>query len=190
MTDTTEAAPTTQFTAMADSTAEDWGVIGTEHVKDWPRTAEVVLEMLRRLEGLQLGFATNQLVHSLQTAARAEAAGKDDEIVVAALCHDIGKFVTVFNHPAIAAAILKSYVRDEVYWMIQAHQDFQGLHYYEHFRKDPNARDQYRGEPWFDLAAWFADECDQNSFDPNGPTPPLEHFEPKLRKVFAAPKSF
>jgi predicted HD phosphohydrolase len=189
MTDTTEAAPTTQFTAMASSTAEEWGIIGTEHVKDWPRTAETVLEMLRRLGDLQLGFATTQLVHSLQTAARAEAAGKDDEVVVAALCHDIGKFVTVANHPAIAAEILKNYVREDVYWMIRAHQDFQGRHYYEHFKRDPNARDQYRDEPWYDLAEWFADECDQNSFDPEGPIPPLEHFEPLVRKVFAAPRS-
>jgi predicted HD phosphohydrolase len=189
MTDTTEAAPVTSFTAMADSTAEEWQIIGTEHVKDWPRVAETVLEMLRRLGDVQVGFATDQLVHSVQTAWRAEQAGKDDEIVVAALCHDIGKFVSVANHPMIAAEILKPYVREEVYWMIRAHQDFQGKHYYAHFSKDPNARDQYRDEPWFPLAAWFADECDQNSFDPNGPIPDLEHFEAKVRKVFAAPNS-
>jgi len=189
MTDTTDAPPTARFTAMATSTAEEWGIIGGEHVKDWPRTAETVLEMLRRLGDLQLGFATDQLVHCLQTAGRAEAAGKDDEVVVAALCHDIGKFVTVANHPAIAAEILKPYVREEVYWMIRAHQDFQGRHYYAHFNKDPAARDQYRGEPWYALAEWFADECDQNSFDPDGPIPELAHFEPLVRKVFAAPSS-
>jgi hypothetical protein len=69
------------------------------------------------------------------------------------------------------------------------HQDFQGKHYYAHFDKDPNARDQYDGEPYYDLAATFADEWDQTAFDPDGEYFPLEHFEPVVRKVFAAPRS-
>ena len=59
------------------------------------------------------GFAVDQLVHSLQTATRAEEAGADDEVVVASLCHDIGKAVSVPNHPRIAAEILRPYVRHE-----------------------------------------------------------------------------
>ena len=106
----------------------------------------------------------------LQTATLAERAGADDEVVVASLCHDIGKAISVPNHPRIAAEILKPYVRDEVYQMIRAHQDFQGRHYYDHFGGDPNARDKYGGEPWFDLAAQFADEWDQIAFDPDDPT--------------------
>src|SRR5207248_742426 len=125
------------FTRMDESTAEQWAVIGAEHVKDQPRTAEAVLDMLRSLESIVAGFATDQLVHCRQTATRAERAGADDEIVVAALCHDIGKAVSVPNHPAIAAAILRPYVRDEVYEMIRTHQDFQGRHYYAHMGKDP-----------------------------------------------------
>ena len=50
----------------------------------------------------------------LQTATRAERAGADDEMIVASLCHDIGKVVSVANHPGIAAEILKPYVRSEV----------------------------------------------------------------------------
>jgi predicted HD phosphohydrolase len=46
--------------------------------------------------------------------------------VFAALCHDVGKAISVPNHPAIAAEILKPYVRPEVYEMIRVHQDFQG----------------------------------------------------------------
>ena len=45
------------------------------------------------------GFAVDQLTHCLQTAALAEQAGADDELVVASLCHDIGKAVSVSNHP-------------------------------------------------------------------------------------------
>ena len=176
------------FTRMDESTAEQWAHIGQEHVKNWPKVADNVLGMLRSLEGIVEGFATNQLVHCLQTATRAEQDGADAEVVVASLCHDIGKAISVPNHPAIAAEILKPYVREEVYWMILAHQDFQGRHYYKHFGKDPDAREQYRGNEWFDLAERFADDWDQTSFDPDYPTKPLEHFEPLVRQVFAQPR--
>jgi predicted HD phosphohydrolase len=151
---------------------------------------ERVLALLRSLSEITDGFATDQLTHCLQTATRAERAGADPEVVVASLCHDIGKAISVPNHPAIAAEILKPYVRDEVYSMILAHQDFQGRHYYQHFGGDPDAREQYRGEPWFDLAARFADEWDQLSFDPDYDTEPLEHFEALVNEVFSKPHSF
>jgi len=176
------------FTRMDESTAEQWAVIGAETMKNQPRVAEQVLTMLGQLEGITDGFGTNQLVHALQTATLAEKAGADTEMVVASLCHDIGKLISVFNHPEIAAAILRPYVRDEVYLAIKAHQDFQGKHYYHHFGGDSNARDKYEGEEWFDLAALFADEWDQVAFDPDGEYFPLDHFEPMVREVFAAPR--
>ena len=40
----------------------------------------------------------------------------------------------------------------------------------------------------FELAAKFADEWDQKAFDPHYDTLPLEHFEARLREVFAKPK--
>ena len=104
---------------------------------------------------------------------------------MASLCHDVGKAVSVPNHPAIAAEILRPYVREDVYWMIRTHQDFQGRHYYGHFGKDPDARQQYRGEPWYGLAERFADEWDQIAFDPGYDTLPLEHFEPLVMETFA-----
>jgi hypothetical protein len=39
------------------------------------------------------------------------------------------------------------------------------------------------------LAQRFADEWDQRAFDPNYDTLPLEHFEEKVRRVFAKPRS-
>ena len=173
------------FTSMDVSTREEWLEIGRQTSANQPRVAERVLGMLRSLADIQDGFVTDQLTHSLQTATMAERAGADDEIVVAALCHDIGKAVSIANHPAIAAAILKPYVRPEVHFMIEAHQDFQGKHYYAHFGGNPDAREQYRDHPSFELAAQFADEWDQKAFDPGYDTLPLEHFEPKVREVFA-----
>ena len=177
----------TTFTRMDESTAEQWQTIIVETMEKQPRVADRVLEMLQSLAEITDGFAVDQLTHCLQTATRAEEAGADVELVVASLCHDIGKAVSVLNHPKIAAEILRPYVRDEVFFAIEAHQDFQGKHYYQYLNQNPDAREQYRGQPWFELAAQFADEWDQTSFDPDYPTQPLEHFEPMVREVFGRP---
>jgi predicted HD phosphohydrolase len=181
---------TQTFTRMDESTAEQWGQIGVESAKAQQQQGETVLQLLGMLSTIVSGFAVDQLTHCLQTATLAERAGADKEVVVASLCHDIGKVVSVPNHGGIAAEILKPYVRDDVYSMIKNHQDFQGRHYYHHFGGDPDARDQYKGEPWYDLAAQFADDWDQVAFDPDYDTLPLEHFAPLVREVFAHPHSF
>jgi predicted HD phosphohydrolase len=177
------------FTAMDVSTKEEWLRIGAETTANQSRVADRVLDLLRSLAVIDDGFVTDQLTHCLQTATLAERAGADDEVVVAALCHDIGKAISVPNHPAIAAAILKPYVRPEVHFMIEAHQDFQGRHYYAHFGMDPNAREKYRDNAAFELAERFADEWDQKAFDPSYDTLPLDHFEPLVRKMFAKPRA-
>lgn len=181
------AAPPT-FTRMDESTAEEWGVIVTETIAAQPLVADSVLAMLRSLADVTVGFAVDQLTHCLQTATLAERAGADDEWVVASLCHDIGKAVSVPNHPRIASEILRPYVREEVRWSIEVHQDFQGRHYFHHLGGDPNARDRHRGHESYDLAARFADEWDQLAFDPAYDTLPLEHFEDRVRDLFGRPR--
>jgi predicted HD phosphohydrolase len=175
------------FTRMDESTLDDWMAIGAATSANQSRVPEKILSLLADLADITDGFGTDQLTHCLQTAARAEADGYDDEVVVAALCHDIGKAISVPNHPAIAASILQPYVRKEVYEMIRVHQDFQGRHYYAHFGGDPDAREQHRDtltdEEWT-LAEAFADEWDQTSFDPDYPTPGLDHFADRVRAVF------
>ena len=174
------------FTRMDESTAAQWQDIVVETMEHQPRVADRVLGLLASLEEITDGFAVDQLVHSLQTATRAEEAGASTEVVVASLCHDIGKAVSVMNHPRIAAEILRPYVSDDTFHMILAHQDFQGRHYYEYLNQDPNARDQYVGQTWYALAEQFADDWDQTSFDPEYPTKPLSHFEPMVREVFGS----
>jgi predicted HD phosphohydrolase len=168
------------FTRMDEGTKDDWMAIGDALVEDQPRTADVVLTLLQSLDDVYHAFTVSQLTHCLQTATRAERAGADDEVVIAALCHDIGK--------AIAAAILKPYVRRPVYDMIRVHQDFQGRHYYAHFGADPEARERHREsldpETWA-LAERFADEWDQTAFDPDYDTLPLAHFEERVRSLFS-----
>jgi predicted HD phosphohydrolase len=179
------------FTRMDQSTAEEWAHIGNETAKNQGRVAEGVLALLRSLAEITNGFATDQLTHCLQTATRAERAGADPEVVLASLCHDVGKAISVPNHAPIAAEILRPYVRREVYDMIRVHQDFQGRHYYAYLGADPEAREQWRGQldaDTFALAERFADEWDQVAFDPAYDTLPLEHFEPLVREIFAQGK--
>ena len=186
----TQTTGTSTFTRMDESTAEQWGVIGTESIEAWGLVPDRVLAMLRSLADIRVGFAVDQLTHSLQTATRAERAGADDEVIVASLCHDIAKSISEPNHPAVAAALIKPFVRDDVAWMIQVHQDFQGKHYFQHFGKDPDAREQHSGHPAYELAERFADEWDQTSFDPDYDTLPLEHFEPLVREILGTPRAF
>jgi predicted HD phosphohydrolase len=176
------------FTRMDESTAEQWDVIVTETLTNQPRVAEQVLSMLGALTDITDGFAVDQLTHCLQTATRAEKDGAGTEMVVAALCHDVGKVISVPNHPRIAAEILRPYVDEDIRWVIEVHQDFQGRHYYGHLHMDPEARRQYEGDRRFSLAEQFADDWDQTSFDPDYPPVPLEHFEPLVREVFSRPQ--
>ena len=174
------------FTRMDESTAEEWAEIGRQTYANQPRVADSVLAMLRSLAAITDGFATDQLTHCLQTATLAEQAGADTETIVASLCHDVGKAISVSNHGSIAAEIVKPYVRPDLTWMLRVHQDFQGQHYYHHFGGDRNLRDQYVDHPGYALTVQFTDDWDQIAFDPNGETYPLEHFEPLVREVFAA----
>ena len=176
---------TRSFTRMDESTAEQWAVIGQATSDNQSRVADRILMLLRSLSEITDGFATDQLTHCLQTATLAERGGADDEMIVASLCHDIGKAISVPNHGAIAAEMLRPYVRPDVYETIKHHQDFQGRHYYAHFDMPTNLRDQYKDESWFALCEQFTDDWDQIAFDPDGPTEPLEHFEPLVRAVFA-----
>lgn len=179
---------TDTFTRMDQSTAEQWAIIGEQTTANQGRVADRILMLLESLGDITDGFATDQLTHCLQTATLAERAGADAETVVAALCHDIGKAVSVPNHGAIAAEMLKPYVRPDVYHSIRHHQDFQGRHYYGHFGMPTDLREQFRDQPWFALCEQFTDEWDQVAFDPDADTEPLSHFEPLVREIFARPR--
>jgi predicted HD phosphohydrolase len=170
---------------MDVSTREQWSEIIERTIEAQPRVAHQILAMVKGLSDISDGFSVNQMQHALQTATRAERDGADEQVIVASLLHDVGKLISVPNHPKIAAEILKPYVRHEVYCMVSFHQDFQGRYYYEHLGMDPNLREQHRGEPWYDLAERFADQYDQKAFDPQYHAESLEHFEPMVVNVFA-----
>jgi predicted HD phosphohydrolase len=152
---------------------------------DLAHVPERILALLRSMESLTQGFVIDQLQHSLQTATRAERGGADIDMIVASLCHDIGKTLSNANHPAIAAEMIRPWVSPDAYWVVKVHQDFQGLHYYARMGLDPMMRNKHADHPAFALAEQFADEWDQTAFDPDYDSLPLAHFEPMVREVFS-----
>ena len=176
------------FSTMAASTQDDWRMIGAEFVRFAGGLADRVLAHLALLDGDYGGFPVDRLTHSLQTATRAHADGRDEEYVVCALLHDIGDTLGTFNHPDIAAAILRPFVSEANHWMVEKHGIFQGYYFFEFLGLDKNMRDQYRDHPFFAYTAEFCEKFDQNSFDPAYQSMSLADFEPMVRRVFERPR--
>ena len=171
-------------TAMDQFDAADWERFMAASKHDPHSVADPVLALLSSLAEVTEGFPVDQLAHSLQAATRAERDGAEAEVVVAVLCHDIGKAISDANHAAISAEILRPHVSDHTYQAVLWHQDFQLRHYAPHLGGDPDARDRHRDQPWYGLAEQMVDDWDRPSFDPDYDTEPLSHFEPLVRKVF------
>jgi len=177
------------YTRLDQSDAGDWELIREDHLAHIRSVAPLrIMDQLRGLGDLCLGFPCDQLQHSLMTATLARAAGADDETVVTALCHDLGKIVSVPNHAAIGAEMLKPYVSADHYQAVLHHQEFQGLYYHGFIGLPTNLRDAYRAESWYSLAEELVDQWDMPAFDPEFAADPLESFEPEVIKVFSSPQ--
>jgi predicted HD phosphohydrolase len=176
------------FTAMDNADQADWMAIVSHAMPFNAALADRVLAHLRLLDGDFGGFPIDRLHHSRQAATLAHRAGKDEEYVVAALLHDIGDTLGSYNHPDIAAAILKPFVSEQMHWTVANHGVFQGYYYFHHLGLDRDLREQFRGHPHFESTADFCAHFDQNAFDSAYNTMPLDAFEPMVRRVFAAPK--
>jgi len=178
-----------QFRTMTECTQEDWDIIRA-HMKPFSANGGArVLDHLRLLDGDFGGFPVDRLTHCLQTATRAYRDGRDEEYVVMALLHDIGDTLGAYNHPDIAAAILKPFVSEELHWIVQHHGIFQGYNFFHYLGLDRNMRDQYADHPYYAATAEFIEKYDCPAFDPDYDTLPLEFFEPMVMKLFEKPKT-
>lgn len=176
-----------QFHAMTEGTAEDWAIIGGAFRGFAAGLPDRVLAHLRLLDGDFGGFAIDRLQHSLQTATRAHRDGRGEDYVVMALLHDIGDTLGSYNHPEIAAAILRPFVSEELHWIADKHGAFQGYYFFHHLGMDRDLRENFRGHPHFEACAEFCEKYDQAAFDPAYASAPLDFFEPMVRRVFARP---
>ncbi len=172
--------------SFEETTAADWDAVMEYEHEFNAGLIDRLLAQFEMLDEAETPYPINRYQHSLQSATRAYEDGADEELVVAALLHDIGDVVAPYNHGEVAAAILKPYVSEKTYWIVRHHCVFQGYYYNHHLGGDRNARDKYRDSPWFEDCRYFCHHYDQNAFDPDYPTKPLAFFVPMLRRVFRA----
>jgi predicted HD phosphohydrolase len=175
---------TVAFRHMKDGTAAEYEMLAELEGRYAASLPERLAAALRRLGTSLEGYRVTRLEHSLQCATRAERDGADPEMIAAALLHDVGDDLAPHNHAALAAEILRGYVRPEVTWIVAQHGLFQAYYYAHHYGKDRNAREALRGHQWFEACAAFCENWDQASFDPDFSSESLDHFLPLLTDIF------
>ena len=173
------------FTEMKKGTKEDYLLLDKNEKDFAKKTADRILKFLSSLTETLEGYQVSRLEHSLQSATRALHAGESEEMIVAALLHDIGDELAPMNHSEYAAPILKPYVSEKTHWIVEKHGEFQAYYYAHHLGGNRNKRDKYKGHKYFDACVNFCEKYDQCSFDPNYESYPLEKFEPMVRNIFA-----
>ena len=173
------------FTEMKKGTKDDYLFLD-KHEKDYAsKTADRIIKFLSSLTETLEGYQVSRLEHSLQSATRALKAGESEEMIVAALLHDIGDELAPMNHSEYAAAILKPYVTEKTHWIIEKHGEFQMFYYAHHLGGDKNKRDKYKDHKYYLDTINFCEKYDQNSFDPNYKSLPLEFLKPMVKKIFS-----
>src|SRR2546430_17679548 len=103
---------------MQDGTREDYLLLDESERTYALGLGGRVLESLRKLDHSVEGYPVSRLRHCLQAATRAMKDGADEEMIVAALIHDIGDQLAPYNHPATAAALMGPYERAEPSWIV------------------------------------------------------------------------
>ena len=175
-----------RFTQMAQGTRADYDLVTAHDEANAAELADRLIGWLKLMDGTS-PYQISRLGHSLQCATRAERDGADAETIVCALLHDIGDVLAPANHSQVAAAVLRPYVSERNWWIVEYHGLFQGYYYFHHYGRDRDERDRYRDHPHYDACIEFCERWDQTSFDPAYDTHPLSHFEPLVREIFARP---
>ncbi len=174
-----------KFTEMKNGSKEDYLLLDKYEQKYINGTADRIIEFMKGLNATLDGYKITRLEHSLQTATRALKDNASEEMIVAALLHDIGDELAPLNHSEYAAAILKPYVSKKTHWIIEKHGEFQVYYYAHHLGKNRNLRDKYKDHEYYKDTLNFCENWDQVSFDPNYKSLNLKDFEPMVKKIFS-----
>ena len=176
---------TVKFTEMKKGSKEDYELLA-EYEKNYVNELpDRIIKSLKNLDSSLDGYQVTRLEHSLQSATKAFKNGESEEMIVAALLHDIGDELAPMNHSEYAAAILKPYVSEKTHWIIKMHGLFQTYYYAHHLGGDRNKREEYKDHKYYQATVDFCENYDQGCFDPNYKSLPLEHFAPMVKKVFS-----
>jgi gamma-butyrobetaine dioxygenase len=154
------------------------------------------------------GESVSQLEHALQCAALARQDRADDEVVIAALLHDVGHLVehrredAAHHHGAGGAALVAAFVPLRVAWLIEHHVVAKRYlctvdpRYVE--RLSPASRASYavqgarlgpEEQLGLETRPWFADAVRVRRWDdaakrPGTPCPPLIDYAPMIECYF------
>ena len=172
------------FIQMKDGTKEDYLLLDKHEKKFIDSTADRIMKFMSGLTKTLEGYKINRLEHSLQTATRALNDKANDELIVAALLHDIGDELAPLNHSEYAATVLKPYVSEKTRWIVEKHGEFQMYYYAHHLGGNRNQREKYKGHKYYQDTINFCENWDQKSFDPNFKSLTLKDFEPYVKKIF------
>lgn len=179
------------FRALEEATPDDWKMIIHAETADRRQrtTGDRLLDLLASMKDADsLGSPVNLYLHSLQTATRVLRAGEDEELVVAALFHDLPEAFCDNHHGLLAAELLSPWISERRTWLLVQHVEFQQFHFVNNPAASRHARDRFIGHPFYAETAHFCQFYDQNSFDSNYPTLGLQDFEPIVRRFFARPR--
>ena len=173
-----------KFIEMKDGDKDDYLLLTKFEDKFIEGTAERIIRVLKSLNSSLGGYKVSRLEHSLQTASRALRDDAVEEMIVAALLHDIGDEIAPLNHSELAASVLKPFVSEKTRWIVEKHGLFQTYYYNHYYGKDRNLRDEFKGHEFYEDTINFCHRWDQASFDPNYKTIKLEDFIPLIERVF------
>tara|TARA_Y100000590_G_C15725255_1_gene1014985 strand:+ start:2761 stop:3318 length:558 start_codon:yes stop_codon:yes gene_type:complete len=173
-----------KFTQMKDGDKEDYQILKNFEDEYIEGTADRVIRVLKGLDTSLGGYQVSRLEHSLQAASRALRDNANEEMIVAALLHDIGDEIAPLNHSELAASVLKPFVSEKTRWIVEKHGLFQTYYYNHYYDKDRYLRDKYKGHEHYKDTIDFCHKWDQASFDPNYETIPLDDFIPLVGKIF------
>ena len=173
-----------KFKNMKEGNKEEYLFLDKLEKKFIKGTADRILKTMNNLTSGLVGYQINRLEHSLQTATRALKEKASEEMIVAALIHDIGDELAPHNHAEFAAAILKPYVSEKTTWIVEKHGIFQMYYYAHHLGKNKNEREKFKGHKYYRDTINFCERWDQKSFDPNFKSLKLKDFAPYVKRVF------
>ena len=176
---------TVNFIYMADGTYEEYKMLEEaehEYVKGLPGR---LMQAMAGLDDSFGGYKVSRLEHSLQSATRAHRAGESEEMVVAALLHDIGDVLAPLSHSEYASSILRPFVSEKTHWIVKHHGLFQMYYYAHHYGKDRNARERFKDHEYYEATVTFCEDYDQNCFDPDYDSESLEFFRPMVENIFS-----
>jgi predicted HD phosphohydrolase len=176
---------TVKFTEMKHGSKEEYLLLDKYEQEYINGTADRIIKFMSGLNSTLEGYRITRLEHSLQAATRALNDKASEEMIVAALLHDIGDELAPLNHSEYAASVLKPFISEKTHWIIEKHGEFQMYYYAHHVGGNRNQRDKYKDHKYYKDALNFCEKWDQASFDPNFTSLKLKDFEPLIRNIFS-----